>query len=303
MKITLATRRSALALSQSRAVATALIAANPGLEVIELQVVTEGDRVTDRPLAAIGGKGLFVKEIEQAVCEGRADLAVHSMKDLPVELAPGLCLAAVPERESPYDLLIGREPTELRALRHGAHVGTSSRRRELQLLALRPDLVISPLRGNIDTRLSRLGEGRYDAIVLAAAGVSRLGLKTQGVSLEGLVVPAIAQGALALETRADDQETIRVVRALHHRPTALETTAERAVLRALGGSCTVPLGALARWNVTDDTLSLQGYLARDEARSVGVTAMTVGPVSDFQTAEALGIALAASLRNRLDTTP
>ncbi len=299
MKITLATRRSALALAQSRQVAAALEAANPGLTVEELHVVTEGDRVTDRPLAAIGGKGLFVKEIEEALLDGRADLAVHSMKDLPAELAPGLRLAAVPERASPYDLFIARGGGDLDALPAGAHLGTSSRRRELQLKALRPDLRVSPLRGNVDTRLRRLREGDYDAIVLAAAGLARLGLSVDGASLEGRVVPAVAQGALALETRDGDDAVTAAVRRLHHRGSSVETAAERGLMRALGGSCTLPLGALALWDEARGLLSIEGYLAREDG-SVSVRDSLRDAARDEAEAEALGRRLAERLRARRD---
>ncbi len=262
--IRLATRKSALALAQSRQVARLLESLEPGLRVEEVQVVTQGDRVQDRSLAEIGGKGLFVAEVEAALAEGRADMAVHSMKDLPAALAEGMVLAAVPARESPWDLLVTGDGRDLEGLPAGARVGTSSRRRELQLRAARPDLVVSMLRGNVDTRLRKLAAGDFDAIVLAEAGVNRLGVAVKGVRLQGRMVPAVGQGALALECRADDPNTRRVVALVDDPVTRRETDAERALMRALGGSCTVPLGALARWGDDGSAMTMEGFFARDD---------------------------------------
>lgn len=292
--IRLATRKSALALAQSRQVARRLEALAPGLRVEEVQVVTQGDRVQDKPLSEIGGKGLFVAEIEAALAEGRADLAVHSMKDLPAALADGMTLAAVPTRASPWDLLITRDGVDLDALPHGAHVGTSSQRRALQLRALRADLRISMLRGNIDTRLRRLDAGDFDAIVLAEAGVSRLGVAVRGVSLAGRLVPAVGQGALALECRADDAHACGVVGLLDDAVTRRETDAERALMRALGGSCTVPLGAHARWGADGAVMRVEGFYARDDGAQARAT--VAGDGRTEADAAALGAALGAKLR-------
>ncbi|MFO0609571.1 MAG: hydroxymethylbilane synthase [Polyangiales bacterium] len=294
----LATRKSALALAQSRMVAAAVARANPGVTVEEVQIVTQGDRVQDRPLSAIGGKGLFVKEIEEALLDGRADFAVHSMKDLPADLAPGLAIACVPTRESPWDLLVTADGRALDALPQGARVGTSSKRRELILRALRPDLDVQMLRGNVDTRLRKLTEGSYDAVILAEAGVRRLGLTVTAARLEGAMVPAVAQGALALECRADDDATARCLAALHDHRAALETAAERAVMRALGGSCTVPMGALARWDEATGALAMEGFYAREDG-SAAARRSHAGRAKDAGEAEAVGAALAGALRDGL----
>ena len=293
----LATRKSALALAQSRMIAASLQRALPGLVVEEVHVVTQGDRVQDRSLAEIGGKGLFVKEIEEALLDGRADLAVHSMKDLPADLAPGLVIGAVPARESPWDLLVTRDGRALDALPQGARVGTSSKRREVMLRARWPDLDVQLLRGNIDTRLRKLTEGGYDAVILAEAGVRRLGLAVTAARLDGELVPAVAQGALALECRAGDEATAAMLQALHDRRAALETAAERAVMRALGGSCTVPMGALARWDEATGELAMEGFYARDDGASARRTHR--GSAKDAREAEAVGAALAGALRDAL----
>jgi hydroxymethylbilane synthase len=294
----LATRKSALALTQSRQVAAELIARNPGLAIEEVHVVTQGDRVTDRALSEVGGKGLFVKEIEEALLDGRADVAVHSMKDLPAELAPGLVVACVPPRESPWDLLVTRDGRSLDALAKGACVGTSSKRREYALKAARPDLDVRLLRGNVDTRLRKLAEGEYDAIILAEAGVRRLGLAPTAVRLEGVLVPAIAQGALALECRADDAQTAAIVGRFHDARAAMETVAERAVMLRLGGSCTVPMGALARWDSARETLSMEGFYATEDG-SRAVRAAHEGVVRAEGDARAIGEALAVLLAEKL----
>lgn len=298
-RLRLATRRSALALAQSGQVADRLMALHPGLEVELFHVVTTGDRIQDRPLASIGGKGLFVKEIESALLEGHADFAVHSMKDLPAALCEGLSVVSVPARESPWDLLITTDARPLSALVEGARVGTSSQRRALQLLAARPDLRIESLRGNIDTRLRRLQEGAFDAVVLAEAGVRRLGLTTDGVSLENTVIPAVAQGALALEARDGDQEIAEILSAIHDPTTAAETSAERAVMEALSGSCVTPMGALARWDAARGRLSLRGFLARDDGSAMLRDEVTAAFDGLRATAIELGAALAGRLRARL----
>ncbi len=247
-KLTIATRGSALALWQAHHVKARLEALAPERRVELLVIKTSGDRIQDVPLAQVGGKGLFVKEIEQALLEGLADLAVHSMKDVPPDLADGLAIAAVSARETPWDALCARVSVTIDTLPHGARVGTSSMRRQCQLLARRPDLKIEMLRGNVPTRIQRLDEGKFDAIVLAAAGLQRLGLGdriTQLLPLE-LSIPAVAQGVLGIETRAGDA-IVRdlVVRAIHDAHAAESVAAERAFLARLGGSCQTPLAAHA----------------------------------------------------------
>jgi hydroxymethylbilane synthase len=247
-KLVIATRGSALALWQANHVKARLEAVAPG-RTVELSIIkTSGDQIQDIPLAQVGGKGLFVKEIEQALLDGKADLAVHSMKDLPPELAPGLSIAAVSARETPWDALCAREPVTVDTLAKGASVGTSSMRRQCQLLAHRPDLKIEMLRGNVPTRIQRLDVGRFDAIVLAAAGLQRLGLGdriTQLLPIE-ISIPAVAQGVLAIETRDGDAITTKlVIDAIHDAHVAAAVTAERAFLARMGGSCTTPLAAHA----------------------------------------------------------
>lgn len=246
-RLVIATRGSALALWQAEHVRARLEAAQPGLSVELLTLSTAGDRILDVALAAIGGKALFVKEIEQALLDGRAHIAVHSMKDLPAELAPGLALAAVSTREDPRDALLSPHGA-LAALPRGAVLGTSSLRRQCQLLAARPDLQIKLLRGNVPTRVGKLDAGDYDAIVLAAAGLTRLGLAariTEHLPID-VCLPAVAQGVLAIETRADDAATMALVRAaLHDTAEADRIEAERSFLAAMGGSCQTPLAAHA----------------------------------------------------------
>lgn len=242
MKLRIGTRGSALALWQARRVAQRL--AGLGVETEIETIRTTGDKVTDVPLARVGSKGLFTKEIEEALLEGRIDLAVHSLKDLPVELPAGLALAAVPERESPLDAVVGRRLAELPP---GARVGTSSLRRAAQLRRLRPDLEIEDIRGNLDTRLRKLDEGRYDAILLAAAGLVRLGLEARIAERlpPETMCPAVGQGALAVETRAEPDPAFAVCAQLEDRAARCAVEAERALLAALGGGCQVPLGAHA----------------------------------------------------------
>lgn len=247
-ELVLATRRSALALAQARAWASDLLARRPGLSVRELHVVTTGDRITDRPLQAIGGKGLFLKEIEEALVERRADFAVHSIKDVPAELAPGLRLAAIPPREDPRDALVTREGRPFADLPQGGLVGTSSLRRVALLRLKRPDLRFAPLRGNVDTRLRKLAEGECDAIVLAYAGLRRLGLgdrATEVLSPE-FSLPAVGQGALGIECREGDDETAADLASTHDVETSLAVSAERGVMVAVGGSCQVPVAAYGR---------------------------------------------------------
>ena len=248
MKIRIATRRSQLALTQTRWFAERVRALDPSVEVELCEMVTMGDRMPDVLLADIGGKGLFVSELEQAVRERRADVAVHSLKDLPAQLGEGLHLACVPEREDPRDALITVEGCELDDLSAGERVGTSSLRRTIQLRRLRNDLEYAPLRGNVDTRLSKLASGQYRAIVLALAGLRRLHLSDRPLWAMPIAVsvPAVGQGALAIECREDARELAALLAHLEHGPSRVCVEAERAFLHALGGDCHTPLAGHAR---------------------------------------------------------
>lgn len=243
----LATRRSKLALAQARAFAASLQAAGEGVAIEEVHIFTSGDRFVDRPLQALGGKGLFIKEIEEALLAREADFAVHSIKDVPAEVAGSLRIACIPEREDPRDVLVSASGGGLADLPRGAKVGTSSLRRKAYLLAARPDLDIGPLRGNVDTRLRKLAEGQVDAIVLALAGLRRLGLTEQATEVLApeISLPAVGQGALGIECRADEADLIALLRRLDHRPTAICVAAERAFMAAVGGSCQLPVAAYA----------------------------------------------------------
>ncbi|MCF8116586.1 MAG: hydroxymethylbilane synthase [Desulfarculaceae bacterium] len=246
-KLTIATRGSKLALAQAGWVASRLKELHPGLEVGMNIIKTTGDKILDVPLAQVGGKGLFVKEIEDALLAGAADLAVHSMKDVPSELPPDLVLGAVAQREDPRDALISPTAVEIKGLPSGARVGTSSLRRQAQILALRPNLEIVPLRGNVDTRLRKLEEEGLDAIILAEAGLSRLGLDTvlrAPIPVE-VMLPAVGQGALGLELRANDPATRELIAPLNHPDTAAAVDAERAFLARLEGGCQVPIAGHA----------------------------------------------------------
>ena len=293
-RLVIATRGSALALWQAEHVKARLAAVAPAL-VVEFNVIkTQGDKILDVPLAKVGGKGLFVKEIEQALIDRQADVAVHSMKDVPAELAPGLVLAAVSTREVPWDALCARAPVTLDTLPHGAKVGTSSMRRQCQLLARRPDLQIAMLRGNVPTRIRKLDDGEFDAIVLAAAGLTRLGLGdriTQLLTLE-LSVPAVAQGVLGLETRADDARAADLIRrAIHDPAEQRRVIAERAFLARMGGSCQTPLAAYAL-DAPGGALRVLGLCGMPDGTRI-LRAEVTGPAGD---AEELGVRLADDLR-------
>lgn len=287
------TRRSPLAVWQAEHIRAGLEAAHPGLRCLLVRIVTEGDRILDRPLAQVGGKGLFVKEIETALLDGRIDVAVHSMKDLPAELPRGLRLAAVPSREDPRDALVGRLTNRrLADLPPGARIGTSSLRRAAQLRFHRPDLTVEPARGNVETRIRRLEEGRFDAVVLAVAGLKRLGLESRISEIlePDLCLPAVGQGVLAVEIREDDPETARLVEPLNDLPTETCVRAERAFLASMGGSCQIPVAALARMH--RQSLSLTGLVADlDGSQCVRMT-LEAPP----DQAAALGRALAGQIR-------
>jgi hydroxymethylbilane synthase len=294
--ITIATRESRLALWQAEHV-QARLADELGITATLLGMTTRGDQILDRTLSKVGGKGLFVKELEAALAEGRAQLAVHSLKDVPMELPEGFVLAAVLEREDPRDAFVSNDFASLAELPHGAVVGSSSLRRVTQLLSVRPDLRVEPLRGNLDTRLRKLDEGGYHAIVLAAAGLKRLGLAHRVRALFEIdqMLPCAGQGALGLEIRADDTELAQALAQLAHPPTQLACEAERAVSRALGGSCSLPLAAHARWQ--GGALCLEAALGHVEAHtSPLLRASVAGEVGDVQAARQLGQQAAARLR-------
>ncbi|MBI3603205.1 MAG: hydroxymethylbilane synthase [Nitrospirae bacterium] len=289
--LVIGTRGSKLALWQAEWIQARLKVIAPDLPVTLRTIKTSGDKIVDVPLAAIGGKGLFVKEIEEALLRQEIDLAVHSMKDVPTALPDELEIICVPEREDPRDALISREGKTLDDLRPGARVGTSSLRRQAQLLHYRPDLSIQMLRGNLDTRLHKLRDGEYDAIVLAAAGLRRLGwLKeiTEYLSPD-VSLPAIGQGALGLEGRRDDGFVKDLVRGLDHLPSRTAVVAERALLERLEGGCQVPIAAHA--TIADGTLTMDGLVAAVDGRRL-LRERIAGPRTD---AEAIGVQLAERL--------
>lgn len=269
-RLRIATRRSPLALAQTRWVGERVRAHAPGIEIEEIQLVTQGDRVLDVPLAKVGGKGLFVTEVEAALTDGRADIAVHSMKDVPEALADGMDMVCIPEREDPHDVIVTRDGGGIFDLVAGARVGTSSLRRAVQLRAARNDIAFQVLRGNVGTRLRKLDEGEHDAIVLAAAGLRRLGLAadralvTLGIDVS---IPAVGQGALGIEGRAGDPRIAALLAPLEHAPTRIAVEAERAFLKRLHGSCTTPLAGHAR--IEDGSLLMDGMIgAIDGSRVV-----------------------------------
>jgi len=290
-KLVIASRESALAMWQARHIQARLQALYPDATVEILGMTTTGDQILDSPLARIGGKGLFVKELEQALADGRADLAVHSMKDVPMNLPEGFALAATGEREDPRDAFVSVRYQRLEDLPQGSVVGTSSLRRQSQLQARFPHLKIESLRGNLQTRLRKLDEDQYAAIILAAAGLKRLGLEdriTQLIAPENSI-PAVGQGALGIEIRADRDDMRELLDPLNHADTAACVEAERAMSRALAGSCTVPLGAYA--HIENGALRMTGFVASVNGSEM-VRESVEGAPSD---ADALGRALAEKL--------
>ena len=295
LSIVIATRESRLALWQAEHVQALLRARGHSVEL--LGMTTKGDQILDRSLSKVGGKGLFVKELEVALEEGRAHIAVHSLKDVPMELPEGFALACVMEREDPRDAFVSPRYASLEALPQGAVVGTSSLRRQVLLQALRPDLKIEPLRGNLDTRLRKLDEGQYDAIVLAAAGLKRLkmGERIRATFAPTAMLPAAGQGALGIEVRSDRQDLIDALASLAHVPTWLTVTAERAVSRAMGGSCSMPLAA--HGTLTGTTLQLDAAWGDTEGKLPLVRASASATVTTLAQADALGLAIAQQLRD------
>jgi hydroxymethylbilane synthase len=267
-----------------------------GHDVSLLGMTTQGDQILDRALSKVGGKGLFVKELEVALEEGRADLAVHSLKDVPMELPEGFVLACVMEREDPRDAFVSNRYANLTSLPQGAVVGTSSLRRMALLRAMRADLKIEPLRGNLDTRLRKLDEGQYDAIVLAAAGLKRLGLgeRIRATFEPDKMLPAAGQGALGIEVRTARQDVLDALAPLAHRTTWLAVAAERAVSRAMGGSCSMPLAAFA--TLDEGTLTIDAAWGDPEGVLELVCVRASAPVTDLASAAALGTSVAADLR-------
>ena len=290
-KLVIASRESMLAMWQAEYIKGRLKALYPDCEVEILGMTTRGDQILDRTLSKIGGKGLFIKELEQALQDGRADLAVHSIKDVPMELPEGFALAAIGERASPFDAFVSNQYARLEEMPAGAIVGTSSLRREAQLRAKFPHLTIKPLRGNVQTRLSKLDNGDYDAVILAAAGLQRLGLdgRIREILSPADSLPAAGQGALGIEIAARRTDLADILRPLNHEETAACVTAERALARALGGSCQVPLAAYCV--MEDGLLTLNGLVGHPDG-SVIIEASTQAPAAY---ADALGRAVAKRL--------
>ncbi len=292
--IKIATRKSPLALWQAEHVSARLRKAHPKLKVELVKMVTQGDKILDTPLAKVGGKGLFVKELEVGLLEGDADIAVHSIKDIPVKFPNGLYMPVILDREDPRDAFVSNTYQCFVDLPQGACVGTSSLRRQSQLLAKRPDLIIKDLRGNVGTRLQKLDDGHYDAIILASAGLTRLGLSqriTEYMATD-LSLPAIGQGAIGIECRNNDAEIENLIAVLNHADSAVRVRAERAMNHRLEGGCQVPIGGHA--TLAGDTLTLRGLVARSDGSEI-VSGSVSGHRND---AEKLGIELADDLLNR-----
>jgi len=290
-KIRIATRKSPLAMWQAEHVAATLRQLHPGLEVELMGMSTQGDRILDTPLAKIGGKGLFVKELEQGMLERRADIAVHSMKDVPVELPPGLHLPVFMRREDPRDAFVSHHYEDLAALPDGAVVGTASLRRQCQIRERRPDLLIKTLRGNINTRLGRLEEGRFDAIILASSGMKRMGFsdRIRSILPPEQSLPAIGQGALGIECRQDDERVNDLIAPLNHADSAARVGCERALNRELKGGCQVPIAGYAE--LEDGELHLRALVGEPDGSRV-IRAEGRAQSADGQ---ALGIRIAQEL--------
>jgi hydroxymethylbilane synthase len=293
--VRIATRRSRLALWQAEFVAARLAATHPGLVVSLVPIVTEGDRIQDRSLAAAGGKGLFIKELEEALLDGRADFAVHSIKDVPGELVPGLHISCIPEREDPRDVLVTKSGASLADLPQGALVGTSSLRRSLCLLAARPDLRIEPLRGNVDTRLRKVTEGEYEGIVLAYAGLKRLGLAHCATEVlePSVCLPAVGQGALGIECKEGNLAIEEALARVDHEETSIVVSAERAFMKRVGGNCRMPIAAYAIREA--DQLFLRAFLAEPDGTNPRRGERRVAWPASREDARRVGDDLAAEL--------
>lgn len=291
--IRIATRKSPLAMWQAEYVKAALEQAHPGIEVELVPMVTKGDVILDTPLAKVGGKGLFVKELEVAMLEGRADIAVHSMKDVPVEFPEGLGLVTICEREDPRDAFVSNHYNNIDELPTGAIVGTSSLRRQCQLRARRPDLIVKDLRGNVNTRLRKLDDGEYDAIILACAGLMRLKLhdRIRSTITPEESLPAVGQGAVGIECRLDDERVLGLLAALNHQETATRVRCERAMNNHLQGGCQVPIGSYAE--LDGDQIWLRALVGEPDGSRI-VRGEIRGPAAD---AEQLGTTLAEQLLN------
>ena len=292
-KIRIGTRGSQLALWQANWVKGKLSEWNPGMEIEIHKIKTTGDKILDVPLAKVGGKGLFVKEIEEALFDKKIDIAVHSMKDVPTDLPEGLCISAITEREDPRDALISKDGSKLKELKKGAKIGTSSLRRQVQLLNFREDFKIYQLRGNLNTRMKKLSAGDFDAIMLAAAGVKRMGWKdkiTEYLPYD-IFLPAIGQGALGIEIRDSDREAGKIVERFNHRETSLCVRAERAFLKRLEGGCQVPIAAFGMIN--GNTIKLEGLVGSIDGKILYRDTETDGE----NRVEELGVRLAEKLLN------
>jgi hydroxymethylbilane synthase len=289
--IRIATRKSALALWQAEYVKTQLELAHPHIEIVLVPMSTMGDKILDTPLAKVGGKGLFIKELEVAMAQDRADIAVHSMKDVPVAFPSGFGLHAICERENPFDAFVSNDFESLAALPLGSTVGTSSLRRQCQLNKLRPDLLIKDLRGNVNTRLAKLDEGQYHAIILAAAGLIRLNMQNRIAEYiqPDVCLPAVGQGAVGIECRNDDQELIHLLAPLNHADSNIRVSAERALNHKLQGGCQVPIGSYAE--LQGEQLYLRGLVGSVDGKNVLYAQMS-GPKED---AEKIGVAVAEQL--------
>lgn len=289
--VRIATRKSALALWQAEYVKAKLLEHYPSMVVELVPMSTQGDKILDTPLAKIGGKGLFIKELEVAMLEGRADIAVHSMKDVPVEFPEGFGLHAICERENPYDAFVSNNFDSIDALPQGAVVGTSSLRRQCQIRKYRPDLVIKDLRGNVNTRLAKLDAGEYDAIILASAGLIRLEMasRIRMPLTADISLPAVGQGAVGIECRNDDEELIALLQALNHDDTNIRVTAERAMNERLEGGCQVPIGSFA--TLDGDSLTLTGMVGKPD----GTELLFASATAPRESAASIGIEVAEAL--------
>lgn len=286
-KITIASRESLLAMWQAQFIQNRLSELYPQTEISILGMTTRGDQILDQSLSKIGGKGLFIKELEQALEDGRADIAVHSMKDMPMNVPEGFKLAAITEREDPRDAFVSNHHADLESLPPGSIVGTSSLRRESQLRARFPNLLVQPLRGNVQTRLRKLDENQYAAVILAAAGLKRLGLSDRITALLSpeQSLPAVGQGALGIECRDDRTDLVALMQPLHHPETASCVEAERAMSRVLGGSCQVPLGAFAE--IIEGNLQLRGFVSQPDGARIVNAALNGKPENGVKMGEEL----------------